>query len=181
MNVIILIDDNPLWRERAGVLSLAQKMINSVSNTRAVQRLFISATPSWMEDRQYYKVAPFTLPVPALRSWIKYSSEVAEDQVYNIMRDMGWDSAVVLSASTPCVFPFMLDEIFSGLPNKEYGLKLVTWSEVVRGGFLSTSGELSNILLSAQDIEYAYAEVTNGAAWEEVMEEINGEQRSVPI
>jgi hypothetical protein len=75
----------------------------------------------------------------------------------------------------------MLDEIFSGLPNKEYGLRVFTWSEVVRGGFLDTAGTLSGANLSAEDVEYAYSEVIKGAAWEEVMEEINGEQGSVSI
>lgn len=181
MNVIILIDEDPIWRSQSVAVSLAQRMIDSVADCKAVQRLAVSATPSWTEDRQYYRVAPFQLPTPRIRSWLRYSSAQPEEQVYEIMREMGWDNVVVLTAATPCIFSFMLDEIFSGLPNKEYGLRSFTWSEVVRGGFLNTSGTLSNIKLIAEDIEYAYLEVIKGAAWEEVMEEINGEQGSVSI
>jgi len=181
MNIIILLDDNPLWRAAVGIHSLAQRLIDSAVGCRGVQRLAVSALPSWTEDRQYYRVAPFQLPSPKIRSWIRYSSSGSEQQVYEVMRELGWDTALVLSSATPCVFSFMLDEIFSGLPNKEYGLRVFTWSEVVRGGFLDTAGTLSNANLSAEDVEYAYSEVIKGAAWEEVMEEINGEQGSVSI
>lgn len=181
MNIILLIDDNPIWRSRAGIVSPVQRIIDSVAACRAAQRLVISATPSWTEDRQHYRVAPFTLPSPSMRSWIRYSSASSETQVYDIMRELCLDSAVVLSSATPCVFPFMLDEIFSGTPNKEYGLRSFSWAEVVRGDFLTTRGTLSDLQLSADSIEYAYSEVMKGAAWEEVMEEINGEQGSVSI
>lgn len=181
MNVILLIDDNELWRSATGIISPTQRIIDSIAGCRGVQRLAVSATPSWTEDRQYYRVAPFALPSPKIRSWIRYSSAPPETQVYEIMREMGWDSAVVLSSRTPFMFSFMLDEIFFGLPNKEYGLRTFSWSEVVRGGFLETTGTLSSLQVSAEDIDYAYSEVIKGAAWEEVLEEINGEQGPVSI
>ena len=62
MNVIMLLDNDPLWRAAVGVNSLAQRLIDAAVGCRGVQRLVVSALPSWTEDRQYYRVAPFHLP-----------------------------------------------------------------------------------------------------------------------
>jgi hypothetical protein len=182
MNVILLLDTSPVWKMDTGGLSLIQRHIDVIANTKSVQRLVISADPGWSSDQQFYKVSPFTMPAMRLRSWIRYSSASKDDQVYDIMKEMGWDTALVLGSFSPYLFTFMLDEIFSGIPNKEYGLRLVKWSEAVAGGLLAGFEDNARKLpVTQENIYYAYNEVIKGAAWEDVMEDLNGEQSSIPI
>ncbi len=182
MNVILLLDSANIWKMDAGGVSVAQRHIDAVMGCRGVQRLAVSATREWTGENAFFKVPVFSMPGMKLRSWIRYASESAETQVYDVMREMGWDSAVIIGSHTPFLFTFMLDEIFDGLPNKEYGLRIVRWQDVVRGNFLEgIKGSLSDIKISEDIIDYCYSEVIRGAAWEEITEEINGEQKSIPI
>jgi len=177
MNVILLLDKSPAWRYDAAGVPLIQRHIDAVAGSRAVRRLAVSADPSWVEDQQFYRVSPFTMPSSKLRSWLRYSPAPPEEQVYEIMKEMAWDEALVFGSFTPFVFSFMIDEIFSGMPNKEYELSQTTWKDAVRGGFLSRFKEkASKFHVTPDNVFYAYSEVIKGAAWEEVMEEINAEQ-----
>jgi hypothetical protein len=76
----------------------------------------------------------------------------------------------------------MIDELFSGIPNKEYGLRLTSWADAVRGGLLAEFNKgSSNIQVTQENMYHAYSEIIKGAAWEEIMEELNGEQGPVSI
>lgn len=182
MNVILLLDKSQLWKHDAAGTSVAQRHIDAISASRWVARLAVSANPIWADDQQFYRIPHFAMPGTKLRSWIRYSSASADEQVYDVMREMGWESALVLGSFAPYLFTFMIDELFMGLPNKEYGLRLTSWSDAVRGGLqaeLETNP--SQIQVTQENIYYVYSEMVKGAAWEEVMEELNGEQGSVPL
>lgn len=182
MNVILLLDKSPTWRYDAAGVALVQRHIDAVTGSRCVRRLAVSADPSWAEDQQFYRVSPFAMPGTKLRSWLRYSAAQPEEQVYDIMKEMAWDSALVLGSFAPFMFSFMLDELFLGQPNKEYELKLITWHDAVRGGFLSAFGDKTDKLrVTPDNVFYAYSEMLKGAAWEEVMEDINAEQGPLPI
>lgn len=177
MNIILLLDKSPIWRYDAAGVPLVQRHIDAAVGSRAVRRMAVSADPSWAEDQQFYRVSPFTMPSSKLRSWLRYSPASPDEQVYEIMKEMAWDSALVIGSFTPFMFSFMIDEIFSGIPNKEYELSQITWQDAVRGVFLSRLEEkTSKFQVTPDNVFYAYSEVIKGAAWEEVMEEIDAEQ-----
>lgn len=182
MNVILLLDNSPIWRADAGGTSLVQRHIDAIVACRGVQRLAISAHPSLSEDQRFYRVPLYTVSNQKIRYWIRYSDSSAHEQVYDIMREMGWDRALVLGSFSPYLFTFMLDEIFAGFENKEYGIKQFSWSEVVAGDVVNNIvKQESKLSVEPDDIYYAYSEVIRGAAWEEVLEEIDGKQGSLPI
>jgi hypothetical protein len=182
VNIILLLDNSPIWRTDAGGASLVQRHIDAIVACKAVQRLAISAHPTLSEDQRFYRVPLYTVSNQKIRYWIRYSEESAQDQVYDIMREMGWDRALVLGSFSPYLFTFMLDEVFSGAENREYGLRQISWGEVVSGDIITNIvKQESRLSIAPDDIYYAYSEVIKGAAWEEVLEEIDGKQGSLPI
>ena len=182
MNVILLLDRAQLWRHDAAGTSVVQRHIDAISASRCVQRLVVSADPAWADDQQFYKIPYFSMPGTKLRSSLRYSSTPADEQIYDTMKEMSWESALVLGSFAPYMFTFMIDELFSGIPNKEYGLRLTSWADAVRGGLLAEFNKgSSKIQVTQENMYHAYSEIIKGAAWEEVMEELNGEQGPVSI
>jgi hypothetical protein len=183
MNIVIWFDEWEGWAYPAGGQNLAQRIIQAASDSSCVRRIAVIQSQRWATGASG-KAPLFVAPVstgglapPISMFW----ESGTPDQLARIYRICDFESALVLGKSHVYMWPFMVQEVFEGKTNKEYGLQRTQWSEVIGGA--------SNLFLDAcrfphdpLTLQYVYTEMTAGAAWEDILTELesNGKQEQVP-
>lgn len=171
MNCIVDLRHSAAFERKFGGRSLAQRALDAVAASPYVQKCAICTTEElrpiltggWIKNQQ------ITVDPQIFRVLV-----AGEPYVVTAMRQFGWPEAIVIDPLHP-VFGFMLNEaILDG--RLSTGISKISWIDAVRlGGPTNTAVNLSD-----QKLGYIFAEMDAGAAWDELMEDLN-EQEDIPI
>lgn len=175
MNILIFIDSWEGWGWDIGGKTLASSIVDCVMQTESVLRVGILLSTKWAvgaSGRQSLFSLPQADSIPGRypSTNVIWDSGSAETSLQRGFRAFNFNKALPISKENIYLWPFMLNEVFSGLENKEYGLKEITWNEVILDK--KTLNKSCPFKCDVITLQYVYSEMAAGAAWEELLEEI---------
>jgi hypothetical protein len=184
MNVIIHIDEWSGWQHPAAGMTLANRLISAVANSESVRRIVLVVNTRWatgISGKNPIFLVPSSVDGIAPATTLIWEQPPVVTQLKRVYRVCDLNSALVLGRANLYIWPFMIDEVFLGKPNKEYGLQETTWRNIIEGTATDQHTKECKYRHDVDTLQYIYSEMASGAAWEELLVELeDGKQEPIP-